>query len=167
MMGLASGQRTRPESNASAAIATFAKSDGASIELDTRTTGTLVTPHSRGISLRDCGDGFQVCLTDDHGFAFAYFRKCDDATSDGYRRLRFSPRVVTVLHNSDMWMVFDASPRYLFHYAFSKGVVGIYVGPKPSFDFRSVLHDRNFTVSSLDVDEYRITASGTVAACKA
>jgi len=62
-------------------------------------------------------------------------------------------------------MVFDAAPKYMFHYAYSKGIVGIYVGPTPSFDFRSVLHDRNFRLASLDAMEYRITGSETVAAC--
>jgi hypothetical protein len=64
-------------------------------------------------------------------------------------------------------MVFDASPNYLFHYAYSKGIVGIYLGPTASFDFRSVLHDRNFRVASLDATEYRITGPNTVAACNA
>jgi hypothetical protein len=54
------------------------------------------------------------------------------------------------MHNSDLWMVFDAGPKYLFHYAYSKGIVGIYVGLTASFDFRSVLHDRNFQLASLD-----------------
>lgn len=144
--------------------ATFAASSGNVIELDTR-TGTLVTPRSRDTRLQDCSDKVQVCLTDHHGFAFAYFRKCNDAGSGDYKRLRFPPRVVSVLHNSDIWMVFDAAPKYLFHYAYSKGIVGIYVGPTPSFDFRSVFHDRNFQLASLDAMEYRITSSATVAAC--
>ncbi len=144
--------------------ATFVSTQGDAIRLDVG-TGSLTTPRSQSTSLQDCGDEFQVCLTDHHGFAFAYFRKCDDATSDGYRRLRFSPKVVTVVHNSDMWMVFDASPKYLFHYAFSKGIVGIYMGPTPSFDFRSVLHRRNFQVESLDAFEYRYAGPDIVAAC--
>ncbi|HEY2495879.1 MAG TPA: hypothetical protein VGK24_02315 [Candidatus Angelobacter sp.] len=144
--------------------ATFAASNGDVIELDTR-TGTLVTPRSRDTRLQDCSDKVQVCLTDHHGFAFAYFRKCNDAGSGNYKRLRFRPKVVSVLHNSDIWMVFDAGPKYLFHYAYSKGIVGIYVGPTTSFDFRSVLHDRNFQLASLAAMEYRIIGSDTVAAC--
>jgi hypothetical protein len=144
--------------------ATFATSNGDLIKLDTR-TGTLDTPRSRSTGLQDCSNKVQVCLTDHHGFAFAYFRKCDDAGSGDYKRLRFRPKVVSVLHSSDIWMVFDAAPRYLFHYAYSKGIVGIYLGPTPSFDFRSVLHDRNFKLASLDATEYRITSSDTVAAC--
>jgi hypothetical protein len=62
-------------------------------------------------------------------------------------------------------MVFDAAPNYLFHYAYSKGIVGIYLGPTASYDFRSVLRDRNFNVFSLDATEYRITSSDTVAVC--
>jgi hypothetical protein len=142
----------------------FATSNGKVTLLDTR-TGTLDSPRSRGAGLRDCGDKVQVCLTDHNGFAFAYFRKCDDAGRGDWQRLMFPPKVVSVLHNSDVWMVFDASPNYLFHYGYSKGILGIYVGPTASFDFRSVLHDRNFQVGSLDSVEYRNTGPETVAAC--
>ena len=62
-------------------------------------------------------------------------------------------------------MVFDAAPNYLFHYAYTKGIVGIHIGPTTSYDFRSVLRERNFQVSSLDNTEYRISGSETVAAC--
>ncbi len=141
----------------------FSTSKGDVIELDTK-TGTLVTPRSRGTALQDCSDKFQVCLTDHHGFAFAYFRKCNDAGFGDYKRLRFRPKVVSVLHGN-LWMVFDAAPNYMFHYTDSKGIVGIYLGPTASFDFRSVLHDRNFKVFSLDAMEYRITSSDNVAAC--
>jgi hypothetical protein len=144
--------------------AKFSASNGDVIELDTRTE-TLDTPRSRGTGLQDCSDKVQVCLTDHHGFAFAYFRKCTDARSGDYKRLRFRPKVVSVLHNSDIWMVFDAAPKYLFHYAYSEGIVGIYLGPTASFDFRSVFHDRNFQLASLDALEHRITGSDTVAAC--
>lgn len=144
--------------------ATFAASNGDVMELDTR-SGTLNTPRSRGTRLQDCSDKVQLCLVDHHGFAFAYFRKCNEAGSGDYKRLRFRPKVVSVLHNSDLWMVFDVSPKYLFHYAYSKGIVGIYVGPTASFDFRSVFQDRNFQLASLDAMEYRITGSSTVAAC--
>lgn len=143
--------------------AIFTASDGKVIEVDTR-TGTFRTPRSRGALLHDCSDNFQTCLTDHHGFAFAYFRKCNDAVSEGYKRLRFHPRIVSVLHGN-LWLVFDAAPKYMFHYDDSKGIVGIYIGPTPSFDFRSVLHDRNFRVASLDAMEYRISGSDAVAAC--
>lgn len=133
------------------------------IELDTK-SGTLVTPRSRSGALQDCSDKFQACLTDHHGFAFAYFRKCNDAGLGDYKRLRFRPKIVSVLHGN-IWMVFDTAPKYLFHYTDSKGIIGIYLGPTASFDFRSVLHDRNFKLSSLDATEYHITGSETVAAC--
>ncbi len=112
----------------------YAASNGGQIELNTR-AGTLDTPRSRGTRLQDCSDKAQVCLTDHHGFAFAYFRKCNDAEFGNYKNLRFPPKVVSVLHNTDVWMVFDASPNYLFHYAYSRGIVGIYLGATPSFDF--------------------------------
>lgn len=144
--------------------ATFAASNGDVIGLDTR-TGTLNTPRSRSTGLRDCSDKFQVCLSDDHGFAFAYFRKCDDPALPNYKSLKFPPKVVSVLHNDHVWLVFDASPNYLFHYSYLKGIVGIYLGPTADFDFRSVLRDRNFQLADLDSMEFRITGSGTVAAC--
>jgi hypothetical protein len=145
-------------------LAVFAASNGDQIELDTR-AGTLDTPRSRGARLQDCSNKAQVCLTDHHGFAFAYFRKCNDAGSGNYKRLKFPPKVVSVLDNTDVWMVFDASPNYLFHYAYSKGIVGIYIGSTASFDFRSVLHDKNFQLANLDTSEYRKTTSGAVAGC--
>jgi len=141
----------------------FLAPNGDVIELDTK-AGTLLTPRPRGTALQDCSDKFQFCLTDHHGFAFAYFRKCNDAALGDYKRLKFRPKIVSVLHGN-IWMVFDAAPNYLFHYSDSKGIVGIYLGPTASFDFRSVLHDRNFKVASLDPMEYRITSSDAVAAC--
>ena len=106
-----------------------------------------------------------MCLTDNNGFAFAYFRECNDAGSGKYKTLRFPPKVVSALDNNDVWMVFNAAPNYLFHYAYSKGIVGIYIGPTDAFDFRSVLHDKNFKVADLDASEYRKTTSGAVAGC--
>jgi hypothetical protein len=144
--------------------ATFTASNGSVIEFNTQ-TGVLRSPRSRGTKLYDCSDELQVCLTDRHGFAFSYFRKCNDAELGEYKRLRYPPKIVSALHNSDVWMVFDAAPKYLFHYAYSKGIVGIYVGPTRAFDFRSVLHDRNFRLASLDAMEYHITGSDIVAAC--
>lgn len=142
----------------------FTASNGSQIELDTR-AGTFDTPRSRGTRLQDCSDKTQVCLTDHHGFAFAYFRKCNDAGFGNYKGLRFPPKVVSALDNTDLWIVFDASPNYLFHYAYSKGIVGIYLGPTASFDFRSVLNDKNFQLSNLDASEFRKSTSGAVAGC--
>ena len=142
--------------------ATFGAANGDVIELNTR-TGTLVTPRSRSTDLQDCSDRFQVCLTDHHGFAFAYFRKCSDMAYGDVHRLSFRPKIVSVLHNN-VWMVFDASPNYLFHYVDSKGIVSIYLGQTASYDFRSVLHDRNFRIGDLEPMEYRIVASSDVAA---
>jgi hypothetical protein len=63
-------------------------------------------------------------------------------------------------------MVFDASPKYLFHYAYDRGIVGIYMGPTASYDFRNVLHDQNFRIGDLEPMEYRITASSdAIAPC--
>lgn len=146
------------------AHAVFKAPDGKVIVLDTR-TGTLRTPQSQDTALQNCSDKLQTCLTNNHGFAFAYFRNCNDVD---YKKLRFPPKIVSVLDNAtwDTWMVFDASPNYMFHYAGTKGIVGIYVGPTPSFDFRSLLHDRNLRLDKFDAMEYRITpGSDTIAAC--
>jgi hypothetical protein len=142
--------------------ATFTRSNGNVIKLDTR-TGTLDTPRTHNTDLQDCSDKLQMCLTDHHGFAFAFFRKCSDEF-ENYKRLKFPPKVVSVLHNN-VWLVFDAAPNYLFHYVDSKGIAGIYIGPTPSYDFRSVLRDPNFSVFDLDSTEYRIVGSDTVVAC--
>jgi hypothetical protein len=145
--------------------ATFKSSNGDVIDLDTQ-AGLLLTPRSRSTLLKDCSDKSQLCLTDTHGFAFAYFRKCSDAGNGDYKSLRFHPKIVSVLHDSDIWMVFDASPKYLFHYAYGRGVVGIYMGPTASYDFRNVLRDQNFRIGDLEAMEYRITASSdAVASC--
>ena len=138
--------------------ATFKSSDGRVIELDTQ-VGLLVTPRTRSTHLENCGDKSQVCLTDNHGFAFSYFRKCSDAGIGDYKSLRFRPKIVSVLHDSDLWMVFDASPGYLFHYAYGRGIVGIYIGPTASYDFRSFLHDHSFRINDLAAKEYRIASS--------
>ena len=144
------------------AHARFAGSNGAVIELNTR-TGTLTAPRSQGTRLEDCSDKSQVCLTDHHGFAFAFFRKCNDAALESWKSLKFPPKVVSALHNDHVWLVFDASPNYLFHYSFSKGIVGIYVGPTASYDFRHVFHDRK--VDWTGFDEYRTTGPDIVAGC--
>ena len=132
--------------------ATFVAANGRLIKLEFG-TGTLITPVSHSNRLEDCSDTSQVCITDHHGLAFAYFRKCDDAGLGDYKRLRFSPKVVSVVGNNDVWMFFEAGPKYLFHYAYDKGIVGIYLGPTASYDFRSILHDRRFSVGDLDQKE--------------
>jgi hypothetical protein len=166
LVALLSAATAQPvSSNHAASPVTFTASSGEVIKLDIR-TGTIVTPRSRGNGLQDCGDKVQVCLTDQNGFAFSYFRKCNDAGFGDYSHLKFRPKVVSALHNNDVWMVFDAAPNYLFHYAYSKGIIGIYLGPTASFDFRALLQDRNFQMAELEATEYRITDSRAVAACR-
>jgi len=133
------------------------------IGLDAR---KLTLPRAKPAKLYDCSDKFQLCLADGHRFAFAYFRNCEDAAPLGnYRRLKFQPKIVSVLHD-DLWMVFDASPNLMFHYVRSAGLVGIYVGRKPSFDFRTLLRKRDLNLSDYEKLEYRIASPGTIAACK-
>lgn len=139
----------------------FRAKNGAVIVWD-RGAGTLSTPHAPSARLSDCSDEFQTCLTDHHGFVFAWFQNCNDAD---FRTLKFRPRIVSVLHNH-LWMVFDAAPNYLFHYAIPKGIVGIYVGPTSSFDFRSLFRARNLRLDKFDAMEYRVMGSGAIAMCK-
>lgn len=140
--------------------AIFKAPNGRIIALDTH-TGTLRTPRFQGTALHDCSNRFQTCLTNHRGFAFAYFRNCNDVD---YKKLKFHPKIVSALHNN-LWMVFDASPNYMFHYVIPKGIVGIYVGPTPSFDFRSLFRERNLQLDKLNGMEYRITGTESVAAC--
>jgi hypothetical protein len=129
----------------------------------TKRTSTLRIPYLPVAKLVNCSDEFQTCLTDRrHGFVFAYFRNCNDVD---HRRLKFQPKFVSILHNH-LWMVFDAAPNYMFHYEIPHGVVGIYVGPTSSFDFRLLFRDRDFRLDQLDVMEYRVIGSGTMGACR-
>lgn len=160
LLSVASGQSKSP------GHVVFVSSSGSQIDLNIR-VGTLDTPRSHSTRLQDCSDDSQVCLTDHNGFAFAFFKKCTDTASWKDKRLRFRPKVVSALHNDDIWLVFDASPNYLFHYAYSKGIVGINIGPTDAFDFRSVFRTKRLDWPSLDATEYRIKGPDTVAACSA
>lgn len=143
--------------------AIFKAKNGSVIEWNMR-SGAFRTPYSDDTTIHDCSDVFQSCLTDHHGFAFSYFRACNDADADNYKSLRFSPKIISALNN-DLWMVFDASPNYIFHYVIPKGIVGIYVGRTSSYDFRSIFHDRTFRLDKLDAREYRISGSAGIAGC--
>lgn len=143
--------------------AVFANSNGEVIELDTQ-SGLLRAPHSRGALLRDCSDKLQTCLTDQRGFAFAYFNKCNDALAYNYKLLKFPPKIVSVLHN-DLWIVFDASPNYMFHYVTPMGIMGIYVGSTPTFDFRSLFHNSALKIANLEAMEYHLKSEEAVAPC--
>lgn len=141
---------------------TFRASNGQEIQLNAK----FAMPHSKAVPIQDCGDQFQFCLTDGEGFAFSYFRNCDYAgLSHNYERLRFRPQIVSAVHNN-VWMVFDASPHFMFHYVEPTGLVSIYVGRTPTFDFRSLLRERALKMSDYDSLEYRIVPPGAIAACK-
>ena len=145
------------------AHAVFKAKNGSVIEWSTR-SGILRTPYSRHTTIHDCSDILQSCLTDHHGFAFSYFRRCNDADADSYKNLKFTPKSISVLHNN-IWLVFDASPNYMFHYVIPRGIVGIYVGRTSSYDFRNIFHDRNFRLDKIDAREYRISGSDGIAGC--
>jgi len=142
--------------------AIFKAPNGDTIEFDTR-TGAIRLPRSPDGKLEDCSDPYQYCVTDHHGFSFSYFRSCKDIP-DGLR-LRFPPRIVSVLHGH-LWTVSNSAPNYLFHSVIGQGLVGILVGPTPSFDFRSALHNPNFSVFDFEAREYHIVGSDGILACK-
>lgn len=145
--------------------AAFVAPNGSAIELD-MLAGTIRLPHSQHRKLFDCGDKSHTCLSDHDGFAFSFAHECQDVGTDGdTTKSKLIPKIVSVLHGN-LWVVFDASPNYLFHYVIPKGIVGIYIGSTPSFDFRSLFHDRNLQIDKLDATEYHITAhSDPIAAC--
>jgi hypothetical protein len=141
--------------------AKFENSAGQVIALD---GDKLQSPYSGITKLYSCGDSFQECLTNRRDFSFSFFHKCSQAVSENYKRLRFRPRIASALHNN-LWIVFDDSPNYMFHYIIPNGLVGIFLGASPSYDFRTVFHDRSFRVGDLDSLEYRIVGTDRVAAC--
>lgn len=141
--------------------AIFKNSSGDVIELSAHAV-TFRNSGSNSFVLYDCGDKYQICLTDNHGFSFAYFRMCNGVD---YSRLKFDPRVVSVL-GGNLWIVFNDYPNYMFHYMIKKGIVGIYTNNSHSFDFRSLLRYRKLQLAKYDSLEYRILAgSDSVAAC--
>ena len=142
----------------------FTSSAGRIIEID-RPSNIISVPGRVARLVHDCSDDFQHCLTDGHGMSFSYFKKCVDSGSmSNYKRLRFRPRIVSVLHEHE-WLIFDGAPRFMFHYVMGKGIVGIYFARKPGTDFRGLLKAKNFRVSSLDAEEYKIVSANTEAAC--
>ena len=143
--------------------AIFKAPDGDVIEIDTR-NGILRGPGSRNSKLYNCSNDFQICVTDHHGFAFSFIRKCNDNLYGNDNKLTFRPRVIWSLEN-DSWMVFDASPNYLFHDKFSQGIVEIYLGSSTSFDFRSIFHTKA-QLDSLRVTKYRLIGAEAFAACE-
>ena len=142
--------------------AVFKASDGDTIELDTR-TGAFRAPRSQGAKLEECSDAFQTCVTDT--------RDCLFHTSEVAKifrtgvRLRFPQQIVSVVHNH-VWTVSDAAAYYLFHSVIDQGVVGISVGPTPSFDFRDVFRNPKFRPSGFEALEYRIVGSDGILACR-
>jgi len=143
--------------------AVYTSASGHDIVLDSR-KGALRLPRSKGDDLIDCSDSFQTCLTDNKGFAFSYFRKCDDDVANGHGNLRFSPHVISVLHQH-VWMIFDEAPNYLFEYLIPKGLISIYVGPTASYDFRETVRDPNFRVGDLGSLRYRASGPAYIGSC--
>jgi hypothetical protein len=158
---MAVNRTSADESNQMHAVYTSTR--GHDIVLDSG-SGALRLPRSKGGDLIDCSDSFQTCLTDNKGFAFSYFRKCDDDVANGHGKLRFNPHIISVLHQH-VWMVFDEAPNYLFEYLIPKGLISIYVGATPSYDFREALHDPNFRVGDLGSLRYRASGPTYIGSC--
>lgn len=96
------------------------------------------------IAIEDCSNDYPWGFKDKAGFAFSHVKHCNDIVGDeGKTRLSYRPLCLAALHEHT-WIVFDSSPNYLFHYAGADGLVGIYVGPTPSYDFRSLFRRKDF-----------------------
>lgn len=118
----------------------FVSDDGGVIEFDFAAHGRI-GPGTASAVLKNCSDSYQICFSDDRGMAFSFFRRCNSADAEDYGRLTYRPRTVMLLHD-DLWIVFDESPNFMFHYRLSEGLVGIYPGRTPSYDFRAIIRKR-------------------------
>lgn len=131
----------------------FVSPDGHALEIDLRAK-TISVPGRRLKPLHDCGDEFQSCLTDRHGFSFSFFKKCADSElKDGYKRLRFRPRVVSLLHEHS-WLVFDDAPRFMFDYSMTHGLVAIYYNQVPRPSFLSLFRANRLKLGDLTGQKY-------------
>jgi hypothetical protein len=147
--------------------ATFAASNVDVTERDTPRTGTLAAPRSRNTGLQACSDKVQLCLTDHHGFAFACFRKCNDAGAGDISPSGFVQKSYRCCTTATYGLFSTLAQDICSIVPSPRASSGSIIGPTVSFDFRSVFHDRNFQLARLDAMEYRITGSDTVAACSA
>lgn len=134
------------------------------IKVDIR-NGTITGNGINISGIRDCSDKYQNCLTNGRGFSFSYFKKCGSGNVGDFTRLRFNPKIVSAVGN-DIWMVFDNSKNYMFHYVVPRGVVGIYIGASPKFDFRRLLTNRNLRLADLRVPEYNIESPRYFLGCQ-
>lgn len=142
--------------------AKFISPTGEIIEWDI-SAETIRTPRSiETKKLHNCSDEIQLCIHDDNGFVFSYFRNCD-LEYRGTHRLKYTRKTVGILH-TNVWFTFDEGPNYLFHYVYGKGVVGVYAGPTKYFDFRKAIGDQDFLLSNLT--EYVVSGSDGFGACK-
>lgn len=101
----------------------FKASAGAEIALNP--FGRQLRLPSGAISpLRDCGNDFVLCFTDDKDFGISWVRRCDDfLRKEG--EFSLPGKIVRVLHNYSWWS-FDAAPKYIFQIAFGRYLVAIY-----------------------------------------
>jgi hypothetical protein len=141
----------------------FVAKDGRAISFDAHDR-SFTAPYGTSTSLANCSNAFQTCLKDGRGFAFAFFNHCDGWGTLPYKGLSFVPSVIFALEN-DVWVVFDESPRFMFHYSFANGLVGIYLRNEPGFDFRRLLQDKKASLAELDSDEFVLAGKEHVAVC--
>jgi hypothetical protein len=142
----------------------FVSADGRVLELSLAGK-TISVPGRDTKSLKDCGDEFQVCLTDTYGFSFSFFKSCSDAErKDGYNRLRFHPRVVSMLHEH-LWLVFEDAPRFMFDYSLTRGLVGIYYDQKHHLNFLSLSRSNRIELQKLTEHKFVLRDVRDVAAC--
>ena len=143
--------------------ARFIAKDGRVIAFDAHNK-SFISPYGKRTSLGNCSNTFETCVSDGNGFAFAFFKHCDMWSSSSYKKLSFKPKIISSLHD-DLWLVFDKSPSFMFHYSLVNGLVGIYSRKSPGFDFRIILRDKNFPMAELDVDEFALEGTEHIAKC--
>lgn len=143
----------------------FVSPDGRVLEIDLAEK-TISVPGRDTRSLLDCGDEFQVCLTDTHGFLFAFFKKCaDSAQKIGDKRLRFSPQVASVLHEH-LRLAFDGAPKFMFDYSLTHGLVGIYYDEKHYRSFRALLKLNQLRLQTLTEHEFILRGEREITVCE-
>ncbi|WP_145731035.1 hypothetical protein [Nitrospirillum pindoramense] len=116
--------------------------------------------------LYNCGDEFQICFSDGRDFGFSFPRKCKDwLDRSNNERLRFRISLVAVLHEY-LWIVFPERPNYIFQYADSRGVVGIYNRLDPPINFANALGKVGGNVSNFEKFAFYSVTNVGVAACE-
>ncbi|WP_148293613.1 hypothetical protein [Azospirillum sp. B4] len=115
--------------------------------------------------LDDCGDEFQVCFSDGHNFGFSLPRKCAGwMPRANQERLKIHPQFVGIIHEYS-WIIFPDYPEYIFQYADSRGVVGIYTRAEAPINF-GIYFKKGRAVSDFEDYAFRSVNKIGIAACE-